>query len=1518
MKKGTHELIVYIICMKQFLQIPILKKLLLLCLMLIASTKSFSQDVILENIKNAQACFARVDAANNYKDNLNQADMNSLPMGIKQTVNNMDITIAVNSAEFFLEYTKLSAFVRIVIPNKKTLFFAADNIKLSHDGDIIGDARLNLLGDIEIPISGNNLLLRLKGSYDNQTGQSGNLTYVEIDCKGFKELGLSAEVELSPDLCSPVDDEGRVIEDKKVTGQFQTRIENWDDIVAKISLPSFSIKGMNGFIWNLKDALVDFSDLKNSDGFTFPDGYQQYLVPGNEALWKGVFVKQLSVTLPPEFTTKDKKRISYAATDMLIDDNGITGTFSADNVLNINQGNAGGWAFSVDHFALRMMANTLEEAKFKGQVGLPISQNSTLLYDGTITADNKYILKVQPTDKISFDLLQAKAEIDPNSYVEFKVKNGQFKPEAMLHGRMGIDVVKNPGSSSAGQKTIAQFKGIEFRSLHLQTEAPYLSVEYLGYQEDVRLLNFPVSVKNIALKTTDNSATLGFDLDVTLMDGTFKGNTRLEIVGAMDQGELQKWKFSKVNLDKVNLDATIAEAFNVKGGLDIMNSDPVYGDGLSGNLSLEFREKSPLKGLKVNMRGMFGCTDFHYWFLDGIAKLPGNGIPVAPGLNLTGFGGGVSYRMKPEGLSGAANGAVLSATSMSYVPDKGYSLGIKAATAFNIPQNNVAQGEACFELAFNNKGGLNYAGFYGFTKFAGKIPGADNIQSSIGDKYKEIVNKEKKYIGDNKALADALEKSKQYNPNEAGKLYTDKDKIGNAGFTAAAGIQYNFAESSFHATFDLYVNVLGGVIQGVASGHRAGYAVIHIDPKDWYIHMGTPTDRIGLQMGIGKLLNIKTGSYLMVGTQIPAAPSVPSPVASLLNETPDNLNYMKDMNSLNAGKGFAFGSSLEVNTGDLTFLILYANYSAGLGFDIMLKDYGEAQCQGRSGAVGINGWYANGQAYAYMHGELGVKVNLWFIKAKVPVINADFATLMQAKLPNPSSFKAYIAVKARVLGLVSVDCRFKVLVGEDCDLVIPGGSPLDMQMISSVSPADKADDINVFTAPQAAFNMPIGKPFNVQDDEGEKTFRLQLKDFALNDGQNINGELKWNTDKSAVSFYSHEVLPSQKNITATVKIAFEQYKNNRWSQVYTSGKEAIETKAISFKTNDAPKDIPLQNIVYAYPVVDQKYFLKDESKTGYIQLQYGQSYLFPAGLANKIEIKDASGHRQLADFRYDESKKRIEYTLPQTQNQTAYSLSILSMSNATSGKADIQNNQAALLNDNTLGNISVDNKQATAETRTDIGQVLLTYNFSAGRYSTFRQKIESIKKGNAAVNKLSSDLLMFEYETIDMEPFDLAELTGTSQTDNKPLVSVLAELDDRYYKEKIYPLIYSDYPVQGTFRIKARSEEEYGVPPVKALPVMGTYLSQIENNLFTGLVQQRFPYYYNLPQIYKTDFSDLRMQIVNAYLGTNNPAYVKFLTGTFPFISPGYYKIRLQYVMPGGVKGTSAGFEYYNFLGNKN
>ena len=114
----------------------------------------------------------------------------------------------------------------------------------------------------------------------------------------------------------------------------------------------------------------------------------------------------------------------------------------------------------------------------------------------------------------------------------------------------------------------------------------------------------------------------------------------------------------------------------------------------------------------------------------------------------------------------------------------------------------------------------------------------------------------------------------------------------------------------------------------------------------------------------------------MMGTKIPASPPPPAKVSEILGGI--DLDYMPNENALGEGKGIGFGAGLQFNTGHKTFGPFYADFDAGAGFDVMLKNYGVVNCKGQSEPLGVNGWYANGQVWAYIEGAIGIEVKMRF------------------------------------------------------------------------------------------------------------------------------------------------------------------------------------------------------------------------------------------------------------------------------------------------------------------------------------------------------------------------------------------------------------------------------------------------------------------------------------------------------------------------------------------------------------
>ncbi len=1450
----------------------------------------------------AQEAIEKVIDINNFVGELRPDGLFQLPLGMKKVVNSTTVIIAISQVKFEATYAELTAFARIEIPQEPgALFFGLEGIKLTYDGGIVGDAKLVLLGDVPVRINGGSSALILKGENNlSWSTSTGSRTYLAFDCNGFRELSISADVEFPRSLIIPVDPAGRRYEDPnmRVKGSFTTVVSDWSDILIELDLPDFEIPYLNDIVFHIHGAVLDLSDLRNSPGILYPRNYEtNYMVPGGPELWRGVYARTVAITLPPQFkdNTDPGRRISFTGMNMLIDNNGLSGYFAATNILPISQGSASGWKFSIDEIGIALEANNLTGASFKGLIGLPVAEDNMFGYTALMMPD-EYLLRVETLNKLDFTLWHAKAELDPNSWVQLHVKDDSFRPEAMLHGRMSIDLTNNPGSGNS----LGKFEGLQFRSLHIMPEFPYLEVEYFGYSGEVKFADFPVSLEDIAVTSQSGKAKLGFTVKLNLMEAQFGATTRLEVKSALQRDEHgnQSWKYDGIGISAITINAVISGSLKIAGALVVLEDDPIYGNGIAGQLQATF---IPIK-VEVKSRAIFGSKDFRYWFVDGSVSY-GDGIPVVGPLRIHGFGGGAYYHMKRN----------VSGPGMDYVPDAQTYFGIKAAVLFNIATRSLVDGEASFEIGFNKNFGINYIGIFGDARFMGKIPGTENIESFVNDQKQNLAKYEAAYLKDNPLLAKDLERMKINEPSKAAEvLMGDMNKMGQGGMISAhVGMLMDFTEKTFHSTFDVYVNVAGGLLRGIGANNRAGWSVMHIGPGEWYVYMGTPVDRMGIQFGLGSF-SLKTSGYFMAGSKVLDSPPPPQMVADILGIEMKQLDYMRDLNALADGRGFAFGTDFSVSTGDINFLILYANFEAGAGFDMMLRDYGSAHCEGSSDPVGINGWYANGQAYAYLQGEVGVSIRLFGIKKKFSVFSGGSAVLLQAKLPAPTAFKGYMAVHVDVLGgLVSGTFRLKISLGDDCHIVNDTGSPLVLNVISDLKPADVSKEVDVFAAPQAAFNMRMEQPFYVDDDSGTKVYRIKLEEFSVTDnGQPVPGKLVWNNNQDIVTFYSTEVLPPHKELKAEVRVNFEIQQGQTWQLVYDQGKKAAESKVVTFTTGTAPDNIPLSNIEYAYPVVDQRNYYRDESTAGYIQLKRGQSYLFPADWKYEIRMGQTGRATNNQAIQYNVAEKRVDFMLSTLDLSATYFIGLVAVpSNPTVSQAAATPEQRISTED---GDLSIKNNQAAEVLQVGLGKSLIDYSFRTSRHALFADKIKGLSIREPYVGKISSDVINLQPLMSAYEPFDVPEVTGTSYTSSTPLVEATGVPDDDHYRLDIYPMLYGNYPVANTIRLM-RDTTELGLYPKRAMAIQSFYVQTAETDDTNPDLSTRLPYAYDLTRTYHRDFIDLQAQIVNRFLGTAQQSqYAYIIMGTYPMMRYGPYKVHFQYRLPDGRKGSAGVFSYFN------
>jgi len=766
------------------------------------------------------------------------------------------------------------------------------------------------------------------------------------------------------------------------------------------------------------------------------------------------------------------------------------------------------------------------------------------------------------------------------------------------------------------------------------------------------LLFFPVTISGVQLATQGNDkAGLKFDMALHLDKKGRGAETSLSILGKLDDAnKLHTWEFEKVIIDKIAVDFD-RNGFRIQGGLEIMNDNAEYGDGFAGEVIATVKDLS----IEVGGKAMFGAKpleenteeSFRYWFVDvwtKKAKKKGEGKGK---FLIDAFSGGLSNHMRRKNAE-----SFWTPTGAVYTPDYEIGLGIRAGVTIGVQKETTFRGKAMLEMVYNRGGGLNRIGFTGEAAFmtAQENVSEDLLKSELAAFDKRVKDFQAKYPGVYEALVAAGEYTAAAEEVIPVREIAASGKIG-----AYIGIQKDFTTGTFHGEFELYISTRG--LRGAGPSNRAGRAVFHSGPNSWYMHLGTPTDRLGLVFTLSDVVELEVGGYYMTGDMLPTQLAPHPRILQILGD--DILDKNRRPNELTAGKGFALGLSFSIRK-RFQYLIFYATLEVGAGFDVMHRYYPDARCQGRPGPVGNNGWYSSGNVYAWLYGEFGVGVKLLFIKKDIKIGEAGIAALLQGQFPNPSNFRGYVGMYFSVLGgLVKGRLRLKVEFG-DKKCILENINPFtEVPIISDLTPQSGSDDVDVFTAPQAVFNYAIEQPFTIDTSEGQQTFKINLKSFEVkSEGKTIAGSLEWNRDSDAVTFIPDEVLPSKKDVVATVEVTFQEKVNGQWQVIIQNGKPAVEKRESKFNTDVAPDYIPLENIAYMYPVLDQQNFYPDEFDKGYIKLKRGQTYLFDGGYTIKAQINE-NGTATRTNLGYNSADRMVNFDLPSMSTSSPMILDIM-------------------------------------------------------------------------------------------------------------------------------------------------------------------------------------------------------------------------------------------------------------------
>ena len=1493
-------------------------------------------DVIADDRAQATQTFSEIDRLGRFIDVLTSQDLVELPLGMKKRLGNSNVTIGIAKAKFKADYAELTIFCKIDLPQGKTLFFGSDNVKLTYSGGIFGSARLVLLGDFQIPINGGNSMLILKGGLNMQTGEviRTDVTSVTITCSSVENLSIKADVVFPRSLIEPVGSDFKVIADqtKKVTGSLivTSNVTDFNNIYADISLPKFAIRGLSKVCFEVKGAVFDFSDTRNPG--SLPTNYGN-IPTGNTNLWRGVFIQSIDVYLPKEFKKKGiDERVKIEGTvgtqtiegrNIIIDNWGFTGLISATDVFQ--DGTASGWDFSIDKFEINVQANTLRGANFEGSIAIPLTKKKTndtqvkqygFGYRAIFTADNSYMMAVELKQGLSFDIWKATVNLEAGSNIKLTVQDDVFRPTAYLNGSMGIIVdTQKEGGTATDTKRDAQFTGVTFTGLELSTVAPYMNVKSLGYKSSGNFASsFPITINRLYFGNENGEVTFGATVKLNLMEqANFNAGASVRVIGKLEStASTLSYTYNRVELDSADVHGDFG-GFTIDGEIKIFRKHPVMGNGFSGSLTMVIKVGSG-NPTGFSIAGAFGTAPsaiadkpFRYWYVDALVSIP-QGIPIVPGLDITAIGGGASYGMK-KSTELASTPSIPASTEYSftgtkYLPDVSRGLSLRVMVSLAI-KGDAGHADACLEMTFNTPeqgGGLARIGLFG----KAQIMPPQALTNAVKDL---SATKGRLNTGLNN-FTTGLTDEAGFNALVAGGKFKDIAKTNQSTIppahtaestiTAELGIEYNFATKTLVGNIDANMNVAG-----MLTGN--GTIRLKFAPSEWYIYVGEPdpAKRFKVTLSASGIKNtnnpdagISLGAYFVIGSTIPNSPPSPAEVANILGVKANALDYMRDVNALGGGKGFAFGASFAASTGDLNGGIFYAKFSAGAGFDIMIKKYPENTtyaCYAPNGSqtasgttFGLNGWYANGQAYAYLQGELGIRIKIFDVEKKIPIIKGEAAVLLQAKLPNPSWFPGHMAGSYSVLaGTFSGRFSMKITLGQE-NCRFNSAPPEREKFITSITPDSALTDVDVMANITTTFRYPLNNHFTVSREDfndpdavdvySAMRSAFEVKNVATN--QLVAGTFL-NTGGDDLVFQPNDFLAANTTYSVRVVIRIDKKRGEGWWQI-----EELEEKITTFTTGEAPQGIPLSNIEYSYPAAGQKYFHVGESNQGFIKLKRGMQHLFTTTVPNStinlgmnITVKRGNNFEFFGNHgqetKYDPVNNIISFNLPN-----------IAGNNPNQGDAECRLYIARI---QTFNNGSFGYTGPMSE--------IVTFDFKLSKYPTFAAKMAA-KFNNATrtttnlplVGGANVPVLNATSNIVD-EPFDETELYGTKGTSNKPLIRAENSAFQIVYHWPGGPVYwysalesyfggYLDRLISSWLRdegIETHNNKKAGWPLVRTLEISPEYKNAMRNpenaefiaasgGVANTVLQKMMPFSYMAAKYYKEDFDFCKDYLYYKYL----------------------------------------------------
>ncbi|GAA4323714.1 hypothetical protein [Flaviaesturariibacter amylovorans] len=1131
------------------------------------------------------------------------------PIGLDREVDGTQVTLAIMGITFSPKGSNMTVLFNMNIPEDNGwLSLAGTNFCIKPDGFNFEKGSLYLPEDKVINIGSGDKRFQMtfkaakNGPADSTTG-----TYLNWGKNGIEFVLANAEMALPRTAVVPENSLGKPA-DGPLTVKLKFNFLKWSDWVASAVVPNFQLTEVPDFSIRASTIYFDHSTVRNAPNMSYPEGYGGF----RDANFEGLWIDKLQVLLPADFKTFNSgaNRTEFEARHLIIDRSGLSAALRADNVIDLSTGSLGGWSYSLRKINVLIVHNTFSQGAMEGDFRLPVS-NDPLSYTGVLINQNRpetpdkgmfYQFTVKPpTAGYKVDLWKAEMRIDHSSVISVARDAFGAGIKAELNGVITLDIQRQSGGVAA------LLPGLKFEKLGLGNRE---TVAAAGGGTEVKnqfyfrhgtwkfssppksVAGFPVTINGIepvyqltGATTSSVQANVGLKFNVNLNVGfgessVVSATTALRVTGRIGvfTDKAPEFGFDRFAVERVVIKGDVGPV-KVEGALDFYDNHATYGDGMKGRVSAVF----PMA--KLEATAQFGSVNnYNYWFVDACGAI-NPPVPLGGAFQIAGFGGGAYHNMSFEQSSlpspgsisalGAANAAKLdgktpgeTVSGIRFVPSQGTS-GMRAALVFSMAPGPDAFNARITLTAQMHNGGIDQL----------------NLR------------------GDAFAITNYPENSK---PRVKGTI----------------DMTFNFRTSEFNLTGRLEAELASAKVV-VPLNVYAG--------KGWYFKLGDPQgERASLT-----LIDVNTSllkAYLGATAYFNAGaapafnlilPDLPPEVQKYGFGRDASIASLLESFNRTPGSGFGFGARVD---GDFKarFLIFYASLRFIVGLDMALKKFNQPfECNGA--VAGLNGWYGLGQLYAYVRGEAGVHVDVWFFEGDISLCKIEAGAALQAGFPSPTWATGTVFISGEVLGgLLSFSTNFEMRIGERC---YPTPDPLgDLKIIAQVGPTSAGNaKADIYDIPFAVTNMSLNEPYPIPvapteaKPNGEtRVYKFEVTSFQVvnqRTGQPVDATyLAVEPDGTNVKLRKANAFDPNSTYSARVVAVAREWDGANWVDPYFDKekrrKPMMQEENFTFSTGEGPASIPADQVEYTFPIDRQRHVLKNDAGTGTVQLHQWPGYLF--------------------------------------------------------------------------------------------------------------------------------------------------------------------------------------------------------------------------------------------------------------------------------------------------------------------